>query len=285
MKAKVVLIMMAFLYSGSLALGAAPVRIEVKVNPGKVTNRGNAQIAVWAKEDGKPVQKTVQLTLEQGQECGQISAPSLSIPGDGTPAIATFTGKEYVEDCVASIRASTDDAHTEGRITVNPAGLARPLDGVTAIAAVLIAAFAIDRTVRALLFMLSFWTRWAGAFPESSESKRSKLVYFLFAGVMGVLVIGWFGQVRILGALGFTTVNAYLDMLITGFVLVGGADRTEDILRKIGASGPAAAGSTSTGASQPIEITGRLVLDDQGRGEAAAFAFNGYPKGSSMERL
>jgi len=102
---------------------------------------------------------------------------------------------------------------------------------------------------------------------------------------MGVLVIGWFGQVRILGALGFNTVNAYLDMLITGFVLVGGADRTEDILRRIGASGSAAAGSTSTGASQPIEITGRLVLDDQGRGEAAAFAFNGYPKGSSMERL
>jgi len=279
-KAKVVLIMMAFLYSGSLALSAAPVSIEVKVNPAKVTNRGNAQIAVWAKEDGKPALKTIQLSLAHGQECGEIKPASLQIPADGTPVFATFTGKDFVEECAATIRASTDDAQAEARITVNPVALARPLDGVTAIAAVLIAAFAIDRTVRALLFMLSFWTRWATAFPESSQSKRSKLVYFLFAGVMGVLVIGWFGQVRILGAVGFNTVNPYLDMLITGFVLVGGADRTEDILRRIGASGSAATGSTSMGASQPIEITGRLVLDDQGRGEPASFAFNGYPNGA-----
>jgi hypothetical protein len=76
-----------------------------------------------------------------------------------------------------------------------------------------------------------------------------------------MIALGWVGQVRILSALGFTNVNRWLDILVTGLILAGGAERTEQVLKSLGASGP----STETTSKEPIEIRGKLTIEGEGK--------------------
>lgn len=87
-----------------------------------------------------------------------------------------------------------------------------PLDGVSAIALVLIASFAIDRVVTGLLFLMSFNKRWAHWCPDPklieetapriAAERRQKLAYFILAGFFGIIVLAGLGHVRILTAMG-----------------------------------------------------------------------------------
>lgn len=130
-----------------------------------------------------------------------------------------------------------------------------PIDGVTAITMILIASFAIDRIVTVLMFLLSL----VHLAPEREAEKRYKLMYFVLAGVLGIFVLAFYGQVRVLTALGLK-VSPALDILLTGIVVVGGADRIASLL-KVPVPGEAA----EKPQPQPIQITGKLVLE----GEAA----------------
>jgi hypothetical protein len=187
-------------------------------------------------------------------------------------ATTQFRGAAGVEDCTAVIQATAGEATSRTEVTVNAAA-ARPvrIDGVTAVAAVLIASFAIDRIVRGWLFLLSFWGAWSRFAPAPDDPlathaglKRQRLAYFVFAGALGVVALAWYGRIRLLAALGFPGVDATLDTLVTGLLLVGGAERTGELLKGLGGGGDAAAG-----APPPIEITGTLVLNDGARkGEA-----------------
>jgi hypothetical protein len=86
------------------------------------------------------------------------------------------------------------------------------LDGVSAIALVLIASFAIDRVVTGLLFLLGFnkkWAKWCPdpklieeTAPRIAAERRQKLAYFLLAGFFGIIVLAGLGHVRILTAMG-----------------------------------------------------------------------------------
>lgn len=129
-----------------------------------------------------------------------------------------------------------------------------------------ILAFAIDRIVTGLLFLLSFTnfvsaptaSAGAGEAPGPRE-KRYKLLYFVFAGILGVPVIAYYGDVRILDALGMGGEDKWLlDVVVTGIALVGGAERISALMEKYGKA-PAAEKEQP----KPIEITGRLVLDDK----------------------
>jgi hypothetical protein len=135
------------------------------------------------------------------------------------------------------------------------------LDGVTAIALILIASFAIDRIVTATLFLLSFLI--PSLDPGSIESlgarmraeKVYKLVYVTTAAVLAVGVVAHYGGVRILAALGMAP-DPVLDTILTGIVLVGGSDRIAALLKLPGAS------DAERAAPPPIQITGRLTLED-----------------------
>jgi len=142
------------------------------------------------------------------------------------------------------------------------------IDGVSAIAVVLIASFAVDRIVTAILFLLSYSSAWKRRFPDPSgvpegeardrAGKNLRLAYFCFAAALAIPLIAWVGKVRILAALGFPT-SPYLDTLVTGLILVGGSDRVAEML-KVGSPGEAKS------EQKPISITGKLVLEDgQGR--------------------
>ena len=140
------------------------------------------------------------------------------------------------------------------------------LDGVGAIAVVLIASFAIDRMVTGWLFVLSFLRPWTFFFPDPSlvregrpraqAERRQKLVYFVFAAALGGVVLAYFGDVRVFHALGFET-NVVLDAVVTGLILTTGADRVGMFLQL------AEGGSATRETAQPLEITGKLVLEDK----------------------
>jgi hypothetical protein len=77
---------------------------------------------------------------------------------------------------------------------------------------------------------------------------------------LAIPLIAGIGKIRILAALRFPT-NQYLDILVTGLVLVGGSDRVADMLKL---------GSPGEGKSEPkpIAIKGEITLTDS-QGNAA----------------
>jgi hypothetical protein len=136
------------------------------------------------------------------------------------------------------------------------------IDGVTAIALVLIASFAIDRIVTATLFLASFVgivsdPATAGPGPAGARAEKIyKLVYFVLAGLLGVVVIAFFGNVRILRALGLQDANALVDAIVTGLLLMGGAERLSGLVQ------PASHSSGENREPKQIQVTGTLKVED-----------------------
>jgi hypothetical protein len=267
----------------SSVASAAPLNLTVRTNPPKILSGSVSVVAIRVSDGTTPApSQTVKLEIVDGHECGTLATSSSTSSADGTVPVIQFKGADYVESCAATIRVTIPGpasggavpvplATAETKVTVNPSGAANArLDGISAIALVLVVSFAIDRLVRGLFFLLSYWKRWASAFPDpelddvprSARVERNRtLVYFLLAGTLGTIALGWFGNVRLLAALGFTAVNPVLDIIVTGVILMGGAERTEQVLKSMGASGSHASAPQST----PLEIRGRLIIDEQGR--------------------
>lgn len=133
----------------------------------------------------------------------------------------------------------------------------KPLDPVTVVAAIAIAAFAIDRIVTAFLFLASY--RWHWADPASVDTsqrveaeKNYKLAYYLLASILGLLVYG-LGSISVFFALGLPP-NLFFDALVTVLVLVGGSDRVGALLKLTDAGTPAKS------VEKPVEVTGTLTL-------------------------
>jgi hypothetical protein len=265
---------------GWSAASAAPA-VTLRMNPQRIVGGAVSVIAIRVTDSGKPLPNvTVRIAVVEGHECGTRSHAQVTTADDGT-ASAELTGTQHVEDCQARLEAAaeipaledTGSPHivrAQTTVTVNPAStIPARIDGLSAIALVLIVSFAIDRLVRGLLFLLSYWGFWARQFPDPTlvggrtspkKERNRKLVYFLLAGSLGVIALGWAGGVRILAAIGFTNVHPWLDILVTGLILAGGADRMDHLLRAVGGSGS----TPDPVPAAPLEITGRLTIDDQG---------------------
>jgi hypothetical protein len=145
------------------------------------------------------------------------------------------------------------------------------LGGLSAVAVILVAAFAIDRIVTAILFLLSFWGRWDDRFnplKKTGELEREraqrwqKLAYFAFAGVFSVIVIIALDGKGILYHIGFK--QHWIDLVLTALILMGGAERLAELLKGPGAS------SSSASSDPPITITGTLQLEDPPKPARAA---------------
>jgi hypothetical protein len=146
------------------------------------------------------------------------------------------------------------------------------IDGISAIAVILIASFAIDRIVTGLLFLLSFLERWERAFPDpvtvkdtlerARAEKKQKLGYFIFAALLGVVVC-WYGKLRIFFALGFADTPQVFDILATALTLTAGSDRIAAILNLPGTV------EGEKASTRPIEISGKLVLENATEKKAA----------------
>ena len=133
----------------------------------------------------------------------------------------------------------------------------KPLDPVTVVAAIAIAAFAIDRIVTAFLFLASY--RWHWAHPAAVDinqrvdaEKNYKLAYYVLASILGLLAYG-LGNISVFLALGLPP-NLFFDAIVTVLVLVGGSDRVGTLLKV------ADAGTSGRSVEKPVEVTGTLTL-------------------------
>ncbi|HWO00913.1 MAG TPA: hypothetical protein VNS63_16760 [Blastocatellia bacterium] len=135
------------------------------------------------------------------------------------------------------------------------------IDGVTALALVLIASFAIDRIVTAILFLASFagFVADPGSLEPGTANARAhkiyKLVYFVLAGILGVVVLAYFGNVRILRAMGLQDPHPVVDTIVTGLLLMGGAERLSGFIQTSGSA-------VEKPEPKPIQITGKLIIED-----------------------
>jgi hypothetical protein len=122
------------------------------------------------------------------------------------------------------------------------------------IAALLLAAFAIDRIVAAIFF--------AGAYFKAADRRESnrKIVYFIFSGMLAAIAVVTFDLLRILGTFWPPTgrPDARLDAVVTWLVLVAGADRLSSFIGE--GAGKAAAPAAK---AQELRLAGTLAVDDK----------------------
>ena len=147
---------------------------------------------------------------------------------------------------------------------------------------ILIAAFAIDRIVRGLFFLLSYNPDLRGILnPESmrdpeqraAAARLYRLVYAICAGYIGIVLVAGHMGIRLtkIAALdldqsvGPVTGNL-LDVVITGLLLSGGADGLAEALKLY--SGKES--KSPEGAERPIEITGKVVIEQAAAASAGA---------------
>lgn len=147
------------------------------------------------------------------------------------------------------------------------------LDGISVIAVILIISFGVDRIVTGFFFLMSFVKPWSRYLPDPEMiedrnkrirmEKRYKLTYFTLAAILSGLVIAYLGNVRILASLGYNT-NIILDSVLTGLILIAGADQVADFLKSM--PGISAAGNKpgERKSSQPIQISGKLIIEGEG---------------------
>ena len=143
-------------------------------------------------------------------------------------------------------------------------------DGINLLTMLLIAAFAVDRVSAGILFLLEI----VGVLsdPDGLEEgvnrvrakKRFTLLHFVVSGFLVILVLFYVGDFRFLDALGLgnradlSRVPLWLDHLLLAVVLVGGAEQMSAFLKMVGAPG----GSTRGEGAQPVEVSGKLVLEE-----------------------
>ena len=151
-----------------------------------------------------------------------------------------------------------------------------PKDGVTVIAMILIASFAIERIVTTLFFLLSFSKSWRRRLPDpesvtdiqsrAAATRKRRLAYGLASAVIVILVLVAIENLRVLTSLGLAPIEPQpkpeqnpisrfeiLDAFLTGLILMGGADQLARTLSSSAERGPQA--------SQDLKVTGRLTLD------------------------
>ena len=145
-----------------------------------------------------------------------------------------------------------------------------PIDPIRAIALILIGSFAIDRLVKGLFFLLSYSEDLRESLdPEAvtdpdekaAAMRNYRLLYAIFGGYLGAVVMAGYMHIRLFAVTaqpGTDFIGQYpiLDILLTGLILLGGADQLAKALGMLG--GPPVAVREE---ERPLEITGRLVLE------------------------
>lgn len=132
-----------------------------------------------------------------------------------------------------------------------------------AITVLVVAAFAIDRLVAGLFFLLSFSPDLrplvSADVSGSGHDRTRRLLYAIVAGYLGVVVVAGILKVRVFEVLtatgtGGARPNAFLDTVVTGMVLAAGADRLSELVKSF-------SGEKKGHEDKPIQITGTLTLE------------------------
>ncbi len=135
------------------------------------------------------------------------------------------------------------------------------LDGVSAIALLILAAFVIERVVSAVLFvfptlhLLSDPAQVDGAGEKAKLERRTTYLRFFFSAALAAAVLAVWPTLRVVQFFQRPDgLPGWLDPVVTWIVLMGGADRISSFVKL--PSGP------PPKKDQPLEVTGHLKLDD-----------------------
>lgn len=152
------------------------------------------------------------------------------------------------------------------------------MNATSTLVLILVLSFAAERLVKGVLFLLGFAPWWRRrfpdplSFPDSLSRARAHQRMQIVSTIMIALVTGaavWqFEDLHILRLLVGDGANRWIDMGVSLLVVMGGSEMIGKLVAISGLGedlGGARAGMTSTAAgapgSDPIEITGRLVLE------------------------
>jgi len=152
-----------------------------------------------------------------------------------------------------------------------------PLDGVSVVALLLLAAFVIERVVSAVLFVLPtvgicLEATQIEVVPSQTEAERQRhelwlkqrerrrqrtIAYlrFFLSGAFAAAIIWQYPTLQVLHLFGLKPAN-WLDWLVTGVVLLGGAERIAAFVK------PPQAVPQGKAKEPPVEVTGTLTLED-----------------------
>jgi len=135
---------------------------------------------------------------------------------------------------------------------------------------ILIASFGIDRIVTGLFFLLSYSPELRTlldpdslADPEARAAARRsyRLIYAVVSSYLGIVVVAGVMGIRLSKIAGLDldtsagpVINSLMDIVITGLLLAGGAERLAEALKLYGVK-------ESKPAQAPIEISGRVVIE------------------------
>lgn len=142
------------------------------------------------------------------------------------------------------------------------------LGGASVIAFVLLVAFAIDRIVSGILFVLAGSKDWSAKHPDPATMKdddpakpaavRSrKIWYFALSAPLSAVVLAVVGS-GMMHHVGFA--EGPLDFVLTGLVLMGGAQQVSEFTKSISPVGAPR--------EPEVKVTGTLDLEE-GRAHAA----------------
>jgi len=247
------LVLVALLAFLSLfAAGCGP--FSVQALPDRV-QAGKESWIVVGLTSGKVDGLDVTYEVTQGLACGDVESKTAKTGPHGE-AMAKFKGNDVPATCRATIQVTANGQSVKSTVTVLPA---TPeivsIEPVTALAIILIASFAIDRLVTILMLFLG--PVLVGA-PGGEERKgREKVIYILFAAVFGLL-LGYFGDIRLLEGLGFSK-NVAMNVVLTALILTAGSDSISGLMKKMDR------GALPEPEAKPLVIQGDLTLQRPSR--------------------
>jgi hypothetical protein len=130
-------------------------------------------------------------------------------------------------------------------------------DGVTTATMLLLAAFAVDRIVSAVIFIVFRPRRSRETQDIERAAWSQKLWYFIVASILAAAILAATSKVRLLQAMGMVydtseALDKFVDLVLTFMVLVGGAERISALLQS---SAPAST-------PEPLEVQGTITLTD-----------------------
>lgn len=145
------------------------------------------------------------------------------------------------------------------------------MNATSALVLILVLSFAADRLAKGLLFLLGllpFWARW---FPEPQLVKdperqarvrtRRVVLYTLVVGSIAGTAIWFFPEIRIIELLSGPRTHVFIDIVVTLVVVMGGSDLVGRIVQ-ISGIGEGGGGAVGGGRNEPIEISGKLTLEN-----------------------
>jgi len=145
------------------------------------------------------------------------------------------------------------------------------MNATSALVLILVLSFAADRLAKAVLFLLALVPMWSKRFPdprlvrEQEQKVKAKnrlvLVYTVLVASIAGTAIWIFPELRIIQMLSGPRIPELIDIIVTVIVVMGGSDLVGRIVQ-ISGIGEGTATSPGSSRNEPIEINGRLVLEN-----------------------